>query len=99
VAYTLYFRGLRTAAASTAALLTLLEPLTGTILSAFILGQRLSATGIAGAAILALAVILTVRAGGARGVGGDDSGDAEPRGPVQHLGGTRAAAFTIGEEP
>jgi DME family drug/metabolite transporter len=65
VAYTLYFRGLRTAAASTAALLTLLEPLTGTVLSAFILGQRLSATGIAGAAILALAVILTVRAGGA----------------------------------
>jgi len=99
VAYTLYFRGLRTAAASTAALLTLLEPLTGTILSAFILGERLSAAGIAGAAILALAVILTVRAGGARGVGGDDSGDAEPRGPVQHLGGTRAAAFTIGEEP
>jgi len=63
VAYTLYFRGLRTAAASTAALLALLEPLTGTILSAFILGERLSATGIAGAAILALAVILAVRAG------------------------------------
>src|ERR1700683_4733742 len=78
VAYTLYFRGLRTAAASTATLLALLEPLTGTILSAFILGERLSATGIAGAAILALAVILTVRAGragsvgGAGGVGGDD---------------------------
>ena len=99
VAYTLYFRGLRNAAASTAALLTLLEPLTGTILSAFILGERLSATGIAGAGILALAVILTVRAGRAGGIGGDDRGDAEPRGPVQHLGGTRAAAFTIGEEP
>jgi drug/metabolite transporter, DME family len=91
VAYTLYFRGLRTAAASTAALLTLLEPLTGTILSAFILGQRLSATGIAGAAILALAVILTVRTGGARGVGGDDSGDAEPRGPRQPLTKDRQA--------
>jgi hypothetical protein len=34
VAYTLYFRGLRTAAASTGALLSLLEPLTGTILAA-----------------------------------------------------------------
>ena len=60
VAYTLYFRGLRTAAASTGALLTLLEPLTGTILAAFVLGQRLSATGIAGAAVLAVAVIITV---------------------------------------
>ena len=62
VAYTLYFRGLRTAPASTAALLALLEPLTGAILAAFFLAERLSATGIAGAAILALAVILTVRA-------------------------------------
>ena len=62
MAYTLYFRGLRSAAASTAALLTLLEPLTGTILAAVLLGERLSATGIAGAAIIATAVILTVRA-------------------------------------
>jgi drug/metabolite transporter, DME family len=61
VAYTLYFRGLRTATASTAALLTLLEPLTGAILAAFVLGQRLSATGIAGAAILVVAVLVTVR--------------------------------------
>jgi drug/metabolite transporter, DME family len=59
VAYTLYFRGLRTAAASTGALLTLLEPLTGTVLAALVLGERLSATGIAGAVILAAAVILT----------------------------------------
>jgi drug/metabolite transporter, DME family len=67
VAYTLFFRALRTAAASTATLLTLLEPLTGAILATFILGQRLSATGIAGAAILVAAVIVTVRgAGGAQ---------------------------------
>ena len=62
VAYTLYFRGLRSAPASTGALLSLLEPLTGAILAAFLLGERLSATGIAGAAIIATAVILTVRA-------------------------------------
>ena len=62
VAYTLYFRGLRSAAASTAALLSLLEPLTGTILAAVVLGEWLSATGIAGATIIATAVILTVRA-------------------------------------
>ena len=61
VAYTLYFRGLRTAAASTAALLALLEPLTGAVLAAFVLGQRLSAAGIAGAVTLVAAVIVTVR--------------------------------------
>ncbi len=73
VAYTLYFRGLRSAAASTAALLALLEPLTGTILAAVLLGERLSATGIAGAAIIATAVILTVRAN-----------RAKPRAPRHH---------------
>ena len=61
VAYTLYFRGLRTAAASTAALLTLLEPLTAAILAAVVLGQRLSTAGMAGAAILMAAVIVTFR--------------------------------------
>jgi DME family drug/metabolite transporter len=59
VAYTLYFRGLRTAAASTGALLSLLEPLTGTILAAVVLGDRLGLAGIAGAVILAAAVVLT----------------------------------------
>jgi DME family drug/metabolite transporter len=80
VAYTLYFRGLRTAAASTAARLALLEPLTGAILAALLLGERLSATGIVGAAIIGAAVILTVQAdrGGGR-VGGDDGDDAQPR--------------------
>ena len=67
VAYTVYFRGLRKAEASTAALLTLLEPLTGAILAAFILGQRLSATGIAGAATLVAAVLATVRGAGSDG--------------------------------
>jgi DME family drug/metabolite transporter len=88
VAYTLYFRGLRTAAASTGAVLTLLEPLTGAILAAILLGQRLSATGMAGAAIIALAVILTVQAnrvpgrrrdaGGAGGAGRADRGGLWP---------------------
>jgi len=80
VAYTLYFRGLRTAAASTAARLALLEPLTAAILAALLLGERLSATGIVGAAIIGAAVILTVQAdrGGGR-VGGDDGDDAQPR--------------------
>src|SRR5947209_20330465 len=62
VAYTLYFRGLRTVAASTAVLLSLLEPLTGAVLATFIVGQRLNGPGIAGEVLLAAAVVLTVRA-------------------------------------
>ena len=71
MAYTLYFRGLRGAPPRTAALLALLEPLTGTGLAALILGERLTAAGIAGAALLAVAVLRTVReSGGAEAVTG-----------------------------
>jgi DME family drug/metabolite transporter len=62
VAYVLYFRGLRNATASTAALLTLIEPLAAAALAALVLGDRLSATGVAGAALLLTAVVRTVRA-------------------------------------
>jgi DME family drug/metabolite transporter len=86
VAYTLFFRGLRSAAPGTAALLALLEPLTGAVLADLLLGERLSATGIAGAAAIGAAVIITVRANrGADRVGGDDGGDAQPRLPGQRL--------------
>ena len=95
VAYTLYFRGLRTATASTGALLALLEPLTGAVLAALILGERLSPAGIAGAVVIASAVVLTVRANaggraggpeqGAGSVGGDDGHDAQPGGHRQRL--------------
>jgi DME family drug/metabolite transporter len=62
VAYTLYFRGLREASASTAALLSLIEPITAAVLAALVLGDRLSVTGIAGAVVLLAAVVRTVRA-------------------------------------
>jgi drug/metabolite transporter, DME family len=62
MAYTLYFRALRKASATTAALLTLIEPLTAAVLSALVLRDRLSATGIAGAVMLLSAVVRTVRA-------------------------------------
>lgn len=61
VAYTCYFRGLRRAETSTAALLSLLEPLTGTMLAVLLLGNRLGTAGIAGAVILGVALLLTVR--------------------------------------
>jgi DME family drug/metabolite transporter len=57
-AYTLYFRGLRSISAGTAALMTLLEPLTGSVLAALLLGDRLGAAGMAGAVLLAAAVVL-----------------------------------------
>ncbi|KAA2257917.1 EamA family transporter [Solihabitans fulvus] len=61
VAYTLYFRGLRTVDASTAAVLALLEPLTGTLLAALLLGDRLGWPGLVGAALLAAAVLRSAR--------------------------------------
>ena len=64
LAYTLYFRGLREAPASTGALLSLLEPLTATVLSVAFLGNRLGLAGIAGAVLLAAAA---ASAAGARG--------------------------------
>jgi DME family drug/metabolite transporter len=56
VAYGCYFTGLREAAASTGTVTALLEPLTGTVLAVLLLGDRLSAVGGAGAAVLALSV-------------------------------------------
>jgi drug/metabolite transporter, DME family len=56
LAYTLYFRGLSRSPASTGAILSLLEPLTATLLSVLLLGNRLSPAGIAGAVLLAAAV-------------------------------------------
>jgi DME family drug/metabolite transporter len=62
IAYTLYFRGLRTTAASTAAVMALLEPLTGTILATLLLGDRLNAAGVVGAVLLAGGVVLAATA-------------------------------------
>jgi DME family drug/metabolite transporter len=62
MAYTLYFRGLRLVSATTASLMALLEPLTAAVLAATFLGDRLSSAGLAGGAILILAVgMATVR--------------------------------------
>ncbi|MCL2585568.1 MAG: DMT family transporter [Streptosporangiales bacterium] len=57
VAYTLYYRGLRAESASTAALLTLLEPLTAAVLGIVLLGDRLGVAGITGAVILGAALV------------------------------------------
>ncbi|WP_222649176.1 MULTISPECIES: DMT family transporter [unclassified Rhodococcus (in: high G+C Gram-positive bacteria)] len=57
VAYSAYFRGLRTAAASTAAVVALLEPLTGTVLAVILLDERLTAVGAVGAVLLLVSVV------------------------------------------
>ena len=60
-AYALYFRGVRDAGAAAGALMTLLEPLTGAVLAALLLGERLGAGCIAGAVLLVGAVALAGR--------------------------------------
>ncbi len=59
LAYLSYFRGLRSQSSTTGALVTLLEPLTGTALAALVLGERLGLAGAIGAALLLGAVLLT----------------------------------------
>ncbi|MET8832752.1 DMT family transporter [Micromonospora sp. NPDC004540] len=61
MAYALYFRGLRTTPASTAALIALLEPLVATLLATLFLGDRLSAAGLVGAGLITTAMVLNTR--------------------------------------
>ncbi|GID14648.1 membrane protein [Actinocatenispora rupis] len=58
VAYPLYYAGLRRTSATTAAILTLLEPLTGLALSVAVLGERLGPTTVAGTCLLSVALVL-----------------------------------------
>jgi DME family drug/metabolite transporter len=57
-AYLLYFRALRGISAGTAALLSLIEPLTATVLAVLFLGDHLNGANITGAALLTATVLL-----------------------------------------
>jgi DME family drug/metabolite transporter len=61
LAYTCYFRGLRTTSAGLGSVVALLEPLTATLLAVALLGERLGVAGVAGGVLLGLAVALTAR--------------------------------------
>jgi DME family drug/metabolite transporter len=61
VAYTCYFRGLRSASAGVGVLMALLEPLTAAVLAALLLGDRLGVPGIVGGLLLGAALVLTAR--------------------------------------
>lgn len=56
LAYALYLAGMRSTSATTASIVTLLEPLTSTALAAVLFGERLGPTGLAGAALLLCAI-------------------------------------------
>jgi DME family drug/metabolite transporter len=57
LAYGAYFAGLRTVPATTASVVALLEPLTGAVLAAVLLGDRLGTPGLVGGALLGAAVV------------------------------------------
>lgn len=57
LAYGLFFAGLRGTASGTASVLTLVEPLTATLLAVLLLGERLSPVQWAGALLLVVAVL------------------------------------------
>lgn len=62
VAYGLFYAGLRTTPAEVAGVLTLLEPLTATVLAAVLLGESLNGLGVVGTALLMVAIaVLYVR--------------------------------------
>ncbi|GEA88623.1 DMT family transporter [Cellulomonas cellasea] len=58
LAYGAYFTGLRTVPATTASVVALLEPLTGAVLAALLLGDRLGWPGLVGGALLGAAVVV-----------------------------------------
>jgi DME family drug/metabolite transporter len=62
LAYGLFVLGMRTTSASTASVLVLLEPLTAALLSWVLFGERLSALGLLGAALLLGAIYALARA-------------------------------------
>lgn len=58
LAYALFYAGLRSTAGSTAAVLTLLEPLAATLLAALVLGESLPLPALVGMALLLAAIAL-----------------------------------------
>lgn len=61
LAYVLFFKGMREVTATVAGMLTLIEPLTATLLAWGLLGERLGPSGLAGAALLISGLLLLYR--------------------------------------
>jgi drug/metabolite transporter, DME family len=74
VAYALLYAGLRTVRGSAALVATLLEPVTAAVLAAIVLGERLGALGLVGAALILVAVAGLEEE--------EETGGAVPEGPT-----------------
>ncbi|MGQ9875886.1 MAG: DMT family transporter [Chloroflexus sp.] len=61
IAYALYVRGMRSVRATTAATITLLEPLGSALLAILLLGERFTTTGIVGAILLIAGIAVIAR--------------------------------------
>lgn len=79
LAYGLFFAGLRTTASGTASVLTLVEPLTATVLAVLLLGERLGPWQWLGAGLLCAAVVVLSVAARSRPVRSGVAGGAETR--------------------
>jgi DME family drug/metabolite transporter len=83
VAYSLFNRGLRGVRSGTASTLGLVEPVVAALLAFLLLGERLTAAGLAGAALVLLGLLLVVRTAdpGAAPLGVSENGNraADPR--------------------
>jgi drug/metabolite transporter, DME family len=66
LAYGLFLTGMRSTPATAASVLTLLEPLTATILATALFGERLGALGLVGGALLLGAILVLALTGGAK---------------------------------
>lgn len=60
LAYALYGRGLRTTSISMAGTLSLIEPLTATVLGVLVVGERLTTQGIVGIAVLLVGLVILI---------------------------------------
>lgn len=58
LAYALFLAGMRTTPATVASIVTLLEPLTATVLAALLFGERLGPLGLLGAGLLLAAIVV-----------------------------------------
>ncbi|WP_031459786.1 DMT family transporter [Chloroflexus sp. MS-G] len=61
IAYALYVRGMRSVRATTAATITLLEPLGSALLAIVLLGERFTAFGVVGATLLIVSIAVIAR--------------------------------------
>jgi DME family drug/metabolite transporter len=98
LAYLLYTRGLRTTAVTTATTLGLAEPAVAAVLGLAVLGEHLTATGLAGLGILAISLVITAwPARHPATAAGPGREPGQPRGGATQVAPARAVASTAAE--